>query len=116
MATTYKSVLIEQPADGDVVFLRRFTRDPPVLAAWSLNRQSFTLANPLTAVQVGGTNPGTHTLPLVLLPAPFTGSGWALNFGTYWLIFRNTGGTTWQLSETNLTTMAYFSNLTADPS
>ena len=115
MPTTYKSILLAQPADGAVVFIRRFTRDPPVLAAWNAAAQEFTLQNGPTITVAGGTYAGTY-------PATFTtnafGTGrpaWYFDTGTVKLqAFSNTDGF-WNLQESDYMGNGYDGGTYPDP-
>jgi hypothetical protein len=115
MPSLYKSILIAQPADGDVVFIRRFTRDPPVLASWNATTQQFTLTNGPTLTVVGGTYAGTY-------PATFTnnavGTGrpaWLYDAGAVKLqAFSNTDGF-WNLQESDYIGNGYSGATYPDP-
>jgi len=61
MPTTYKSILLAQPADSQVVFMRRFTRDPPVLAQWDATNTQFSVPAGSFFTVVGGPDSGSLT-------------------------------------------------------
>ena len=59
-STTYKSILLAQPADGDVVFVRRFTRDPPVLATYFAILRMFVTGTLFDIALEGSSLDGTY--------------------------------------------------------
>lgn len=54
MPTLYRSILLTQPNDGEVVYVRRFVRDPPILATWIAPLRLFMQAGQLD-IQIEGT-------------------------------------------------------------
>ena len=100
MPTTYKSILLAQPADGAVVFIRRFTRDPPVLAAWDATAQQFTLTGGNTIAITGGTYAGTY---FVTFTTNWNGSGFPAWFsfdGTIWQLLIELSPGSWTFHQT----------------
>ena len=61
MPSLYKSILLAQPADGDVVFVRRFTRDPPLLATWIAPLRIFITGTLFDIHLEGSTLDGTYS-------------------------------------------------------
>ena len=103
----YVSILLKQPADGDTVFIRRFTRDPPVRAVWSATAQTFTLLTDVTLTIIGGTYAGTYSAAF-LNPVPIsTVPGWGVVVGGIFLGTAESPPGTWQLVESNLTSTGF---------
>lgn len=101
-STTYKSILLAQPADGDVVFVRRWTRDPPLLATWIDNMRAFITSPTLKLKIDGSTLDGTYTLNFNVSIPIFSIPGW----------FNITGGNNFIFAPltTGLFTLAALSN------
>ncbi len=115
MATTYQSILIAQPNDGDVVFIRRFTRDPPVLATWDATAQQFTLANGPTLTIVGGTYAGSTLATFITNILGSGKHGWGFTAsGRFIGTFESPAGT-WNMQQTDFATAAYFAAGYAPP-
>ncbi len=80
-------MLIDQPADGDVVFVRRFTRDPPVLATYLRNLRQF-ITSPTLDLYLSGTSiAGTFTATFSASIPVFALPGWTATSGTGTLFF-----------------------------
>jgi hypothetical protein len=104
----YKSILHVQPADGQVVYIRRYSAEPPALATWDLPNQRFALVASLNLTITGGTFTGVWPLAYT---SNVGGSGlpayYHLESGIYLAVVENSPGT-WHLQETDAVANAYY--------
>lgn len=112
MSTLYKSILIQQPTDGDTVFIRRFTRDPPVLATWDATAQQFTLISTATITIIGGTYAGIWPVTFTPNVAGTGNPAWFNLQGSIYLAMIEGSPGAWVFQQTDFATAAYFGNNT----
>lgn len=110
MSTLYKSILQAQPADGDVVFVRRFTRDPPVRATWSATLSQFTTPGGTQFTVTGSAHTGVYTATYSTNIAGTGLRGWFNLSGGIYTIMINDSGATWSLEVTDAATWAWLTS------
>lgn len=108
MATTYRSILEQQPNDGDVVFVRRFTRDPPVLATYLAYLQLFITSATLDLYISGSTVAGTYTLTYNASVPVFALPGWTITVGINRFLAINIPGGVFALAAFNNTSNGFW--------
>jgi hypothetical protein len=101
MSLRYTPILQAQPADGDVVFVRRWTRDPPVRATFLANMSTFITSATLNALLVGSTAAGTFTLAFSVSVPTFALPGWTATTGGVTYTFLTLPGGFWALAVLN---------------